>query len=86
MTENSEPTKGSKYRYDDGTVEVVFAVEDDRVLTVREYPTRITFEDALARATYTGVYERVANLPDPAAFAGENDDVSDDGKGESDEA
>ncbi|WP_254838786.1 hypothetical protein [Natronomonas marina] len=76
MTDDTEPTTGRQYRHDDGIFEVVFEVEEGRVLTVREYPTREAFEDAVATATDAGIHEAVAELPDPAAFV-DADDPSD---------
>ncbi len=62
--DNEPPTKGSQYRHDDGTVEVVFATEGDRVLTVREYPTRDLFEAAIGAAVDDGTNRHVSELPD----------------------
>ena len=68
MTDDTDPTDGSQYRHDDGTIEVVFAVEEGRVLAVREYPTVKAFEGAVAAATDAGVHEGVADLPDASVF------------------
>lgn len=78
MTDDTEPAKGSQYRHGDGTVEVVFAVEDERVLVVREYPTIDAFENAIADATDAGIHEQVADLPGVEAFADEAEDGSND--------
>lgn len=61
-------SEAAEYRHDDGPTEIVFAVDDGRVLTVREYPDESTFEDAIAAATYVGQHEGVAELPDVEAF------------------
>lgn len=68
-----EPTKADTYRHGDA-LEVVFAVEDGRVLTVREYPTVETFEDAVAGATYTGTHDDVASIPNPLDSEAATDD------------
>lgn len=63
------PTEGRQYRHRDGTMEVVFALEDGRVLTVKEYPTYDRFEQAVNAAADAGINDHVANLPDVEAFA-----------------
>lgn len=69
MEEPADPaTKAAEYRHDDGSVEIVFAVEDGRVLTVREYPDEAAFGDAVSTATYVGRHEGVADLPGVEAF------------------
>jgi hypothetical protein len=70
MTDNEfeRTEKGSQYIYEDGTVEVVFAVEGARVLTVREYPTRRLFESAISEAADADIHEEVADLPDVSEF------------------
>jgi len=60
--------KAAEYRHDDGSVEIVFAVEDGRVLTVREYPDEAVFADATAAAEYVGQHEGVSDLPGVEAF------------------
>jgi acylphosphatase len=60
--------RGRAYEHDDGTVEVVFAAEDGRVLTVREYPTRETCLRVLDAARFRGTNEAVLDLPDVDAF------------------
>jgi hypothetical protein len=55
-------TKAAKYQYDDGSVEIVFATEEGRVLTVREYPGEESFEAAIDSATYQGRHAGVAEL------------------------
>ncbi|ELZ46335.1 hypothetical protein C464_10988 [Halorubrum coriense DSM 10284] len=62
------PTKAAQYRHDDGSVEIVFAVDDGRVLTVREYPDEETFETATGSAAYVGQHEGVSDLPGVEAF------------------
>ncbi|VTT88136.1 hypothetical protein DM2_1470 [Halorubrum sp. DM2] len=60
--------KAAEYRHDDGSVEIVFAVDGGRVLTVREYPDEETFEAATEGAEYTGQHEGVSDLPGVEAF------------------
>lgn len=61
-------SKADEYRHPDGTVEVIFAIEGDRVLTVREYPERGRFRDAVSAATSVGTNEAVESLPGVEAF------------------
>lgn len=69
MTYEPEDTsKGDEYRHTDGTREVVFALADGRILTVKEYSGAEAFADGLADATYVGVDDTVADLPDASAF------------------
>lgn len=70
--EPGTPAKADWYRFDDGTTEIVFAVEDGTVLTVREYSSLAAFEDAVADGTYLGQHEDVGDLPDVDAFAEES--------------
>lgn len=81
MSENDQntPEKGSQYRYDDGTVEVVFTTEDGRVLTVREYPSVGTFETATESASDAGIHESIAALPDVESFAEEIESSDEEG-------
>lgn len=67
------PAIGEQYRYPDGTIEVVFAVEDGTVLTVREYPEQELFDAAVADARQEGILEEVANLPDADTFTQDDD-------------
>lgn len=53
---------GDEYELGDGVLEVVFETVDDRVLTVREYPTRSDFLSAVASATYRGTNQAVREL------------------------
>jgi len=71
----SNPSKGDEYRYPDGTIEVVFAVEDGSVLTVKNYRETESFRNAVSDATYLGTHEGVADLPGVEAFRadGENE-------------
>ncbi|NHN59401.1 MULTISPECIES: hypothetical protein [Halorussus] len=62
------PQKGDQYRHDDGTDEIVFAVEDGHVLAIREYRSVEEFERAVDDAEYVGVHEGVADLPGAEAF------------------
>ncbi|RDI69724.1 hypothetical protein [Halopelagius longus] len=69
MTYDPEDTsKGDEYRHPDGTREVVFALADGRVLTVKEYPDDESFDDGVADATYVGVEDDIADLPDASSF------------------
>ncbi|MDR5674626.1 hypothetical protein RH858_15990 [Halalkaliarchaeum sp. AArc-GB] len=71
MSENNDSEKLSKadeYRHPDGTVEVIFAIEGDRVLTVREYPERDRFREAVSAATSVGTNDAVDSLPGVEAF------------------
>jgi len=61
-------TEAAKYQYDDGTVEIVFAAEEGRVLTVREYSDDASFETQIESATYRGQHSGVAELPPVEAF------------------
>lgn len=67
-------TKAAKYQHDDGSVEIVFATEEGRVLTVREYPDDESFEAVIDSATYEGQHAGVAELSPVEEF------VSRDGK------
>lgn len=69
--------RGAEYHHPDGTIEIVFETTSDRVLTVREYPTRESFMEAIATAEYEGENREVSNLPDVEAFA-EHPNASDD--------
>jgi len=60
--------RGRSYEHADGTVEVVFATEEGRVLTVREYPTTEVCLRTLADADYRGTNEQVLDLPGVEAF------------------
>lgn len=60
--------KGDHYRHEAGTNEVVYAVEGDVVLTIREYRHHRDFEQAVAEAEYVGVHEGVASLPDVSSL------------------
>lgn len=64
----SDVQRADAYDHPDDVYEVVFAVEDGRVLSVREYPSRETFSRAVAGATYRGTDCDVADLPDVSAF------------------
>ncbi|MFC7079757.1 hypothetical protein [Halorussus caseinilyticus] len=55
--ERSDPEKADHYRHGGGTDEIVFAVEDGRVLAIREYPTVAAFERAVGDAEFVGVHE-----------------------------
>jgi len=65
--EHCEPSRADWYRHGD-VDEIVFAVEEGRVLTVREYPTLKQFSETVGSATYVGSHEGVADLPDVEEF------------------
>ncbi|WP_158056242.1 hypothetical protein [Halorussus halophilus] len=67
--ESESPQKADHYRHDDGTDEIVFAVEEGRVLTIREYPDTDAFERAISDAEHVGTHDGVAGLPGADAFA-----------------
>jgi hypothetical protein len=66
--EPATPEKGDQYERPDGSVEVVFAVVDGRVLTFREYPDVDAFTDGVAEAAYEGENRAVSELPGVEAF------------------
>ena len=66
--EPSTPQKGHQYERADGSVEVVFAVADGRVLTFREYPDVESFTRDVEAATYAGENRAVSELPGVEAF------------------
>lgn len=76
--EDTATYRGAEYHLPDGTIEVVFETTDDRVLTVREYPTRESFTDAIATADFAGENEAVSTLPDVEAFAEQSASSDDD--------
>lgn len=63
-----QPVKGDEYRYPDGTIEVVFAVEDGSVLTVKNYRDIESFRTRTTDATYVGTNQEVENIPDIDEF------------------
>ena len=65
------PGNGDQYEHPDGTMEVVFTVEDGRVLTIREYPDTGTFASAVDDARFGGTHEEIASLPPAEYFAEE---------------
>lgn len=68
----ADPRRADSYDHPDGTREIVFHVEGDRVLTVREYPDREAFREGVAGASYAGEHPGVADLPGVEAFAEES--------------
>ena len=66
--ESSIPEKGHQYRRSDGSIEVVFTVEDGRVLTFREYPDVESFASDVAEAEFTGINRAVESLPGLETF------------------
>lgn len=73
----SPPEKADQYRHQDGTVEVVFAVEDGRVLTFREYQTVDDFQRAVADGEFEGYHPGVKDLPGVEAFRDDRADGDD---------
>ena len=64
MSDPDHPVaKAAQYRHPDGTVEVVYALEEGAVLTFREYPDEATFDATLDDAEYLGEHPGVASLP-----------------------
>lgn len=80
------PQKGDEYRHPDGTTEVVFMTEDGRVLSFREYPDTETFDQSVETATYRGVNDDVASLPDASAFAASDEHVDEGDDADGDDA
>ena len=68
------PQKADHYRHRDGTDEIVFAVEEGHVLSVREYGSVNDFERTVADAKRVGTHEGVADLPGVEAFEDEGGD------------
>jgi hypothetical protein len=61
------PSESDWYRHDD-VDEIVFAVDDGHILTVREYPSFERFRDEVRQATYVGTHADVDNIPDVDEF------------------
>lgn len=80
------PEKADQYRHADGTVEVVFAVEEGRVLTFREYPDTPAFHHAITDGEFEGVHPGVEDLPGVEAFRKGDDPTSDADEPDSDDA
>ncbi|WP_331233294.1 hypothetical protein [Natronorarus salvus] len=71
-TDDGAPSPEKADHYRDGDVEeIVFAVEEGRVLTIREYPTVEAFRESVADAEYVGEHPGVAELPGIEAFEDE---------------
>lgn len=62
------PSKGDQYDHPDGTREIVFATDEGRVLTVREYPAVAAFTEGVDAAEYAGVHDGVVDLPSSDSF------------------
>lgn len=79
MADDSSPPhdipEGDTYHHADGTIEIVFARAEGKVLTVREYEGSEQFESAVGAAEYSGTHDGVASLPDAEYFV---DGISDD--------
>lgn len=71
------PMKGDEYEHANGTTELVYHVEDGRVLTFREYPNFDAFSKEVDSALYRGCNEDVALLPGPESFAADDPDEED---------
>lgn len=65
-----DPVKGDEYVLPDGSTEIVFLVEDGRVLTVSEYESIDAFEDSVSTGRYVGTREEVATMPGVEAVDG----------------
>jgi hypothetical protein len=76
-SDREDPVKGDEYVLPDGSTEIVFLVEDGRVLTVREYESIDSFEESVAGGRYLGTREEVAAMPGVEAF-GDPDPSADD--------
>jgi hypothetical protein len=68
MPTQRDPSQGDEYHHPDDVAEVVFATEDDRVLTVRQYPEAADFAGAVSGASDRGVSAEVADLPPAGEF------------------
>lgn len=69
MTEKIKPPeKADQYQFLDSITEVVFTIEDGRVLTFREYPNEEAFQRAVETGEYQGVNQAVKDLPSLEAF------------------
>lgn len=75
--EDFSTARGAEYRLPDGTIEIVFETHNERILTLREYPSPGSFKEAVATAEYEGENEAVAALPGAEKF-GEGSIESDD--------
>ena len=53
MVPDPDPSRGDEYHHPDGTVEIIFEIKDDRLLTVREYD-RSDFTEPSARRLIKG--------------------------------
>lgn len=71
------PAKGDEYVLPDGSTEIVFLVEDGRVLTVSEYDSVESFEASVSAGRFVGTRAEVAAMPGAEAFA-ESDAGTDD--------
>jgi hypothetical protein len=65
--EPTVPSKSDWYRHD-AVDEIVFAVDEGHVLTVREYPSFERFRDEIREATYIGTHADVDDIPDVNEF------------------
>lgn len=66
--EGIKPEKGEQYKHPDGLLEVVFAVDEDRVLTFREYPDIDSFAHEIGDAQYIGLNKEVSSMPGIETF------------------
>lgn len=80
MGSSSGPSKGDEFHYADGIVEIVIALESNRVLTLREYERVDVFSECVADATYQGINEDILNLPPAEAFSDHSDESTDSGR------
>lgn len=73
-----EPEQADHYRHDDGTVEIVLAVEDDRILSLKEYADGESFAASVAESDYLGTNAEVAALPDVESVRDEMESLGSD--------
>lgn len=65
MEEDHTPSKGDEYIHPSGVHEVVYAVVDGRILTVREYGDSAMFRMHNSEANYQGKNKMAIELPGP---------------------
>lgn len=67
------PQEGHEYQFPDGTVEVVSAIVEDRILTIKEYGDVARFRDGIEDAEHVGTNPLVEELS-VDMFRNEGDD------------
>ncbi|WP_254536534.1 hypothetical protein [Halomarina litorea] len=68
--------QGRQFHYEDGVAEAVVTVEGDRVLTVREYPSREAFRTRADGAVSVDVNEELADIDAGAVLDGQDGGAS----------